>query len=55
MLKLQTKVSKWIVTHTHDAVNYKETVIEGTSYTDAFVNFEIAYPGETVCEIKEKK
>jgi hypothetical protein len=34
-------------------VNYKETVIEGTSYTDAFVNFEIAYPGETVCEIKE--
>lgn len=46
-------MKKWIVTHTPDAVNYKETEIEGNSYTDAFVNFQIAYPGETVCEIKE--
>ena len=44
---------KWIVTHTHDAVSYKNTEVEGTSYTDAFVNFQIANPGETVCEIQE--
>ena len=47
-------MKKWIVTHTPDAVNYKETEIEGTNYTEAFVNFELAHPGETVCEIKEK-
>lgn len=47
-------MKKWIVTHTPDAVNYKETEIDGKSYTDAFVNFQIAYPGETVCEIKER-
>ena len=47
-------MKKWMVTHTPDAVNYKETEIEGTSYTDALVNFEIAYPGEIICEIKEK-
>lgn len=47
-------MKKWIVTHTHDAVNYKKTEIEGTSYTDAYVNFEIAYPNEIICDIKEK-
>ena len=46
-------MKKWIVTHTHDAVNYKETEIEGKSYTDAFVNFVLAYPEEIVCEVKE--
>lgn len=48
-------MKKWIITHTHDAVNYRETEIEGTSYTDAYVNFEITYPGETICEIKAKE
>ena len=47
-------MKKWIVTHTNDGVSLKNTEIEGTSYTDAFVNFEIAYPGEIVCEIKEQ-
>ena len=46
-------MKKWIVTHTHDAVVYKNTEIKGTSYTDAFVNFMVAYPNETVCKVKE--
>ncbi len=48
-------MKKWIVTHTNDGKNFREDEVNGISYTDAFVNFEIAYPGETVCEIKEKK
>ena len=48
-------MKKWIVTHTPDAENYKETEVEGTSYTDAFVNFEVKYPGEIVCAIKTKE
>ena len=48
-------MSKWVVIHTSDAVNYKETVVEGKSYTDALVNFELAYPGEIACDIKEKE
>lgn len=51
-MKFKRENGLWIVTHTHDGANYKETEIEGKSYTDAFVNFQIAYPGETVCEIK---
>lgn len=46
-------MKKWIVTHTHNAVHYNETVIEGKTYTDAFVNFVLAYPNEIVCELKE--
>lgn len=43
----------WIVTHTHNAVNYNNTEVKGTSYTDAFVNFMVAHPNETVCKIRE--
>lgn len=46
---------KWIVTHTHDAVSYKNTEVKGISYTDAFVNFMVAHPEETVCEINTKE
>lgn len=47
-------MKNWTVTHTHDAVVYKDTKIKGTSYTDAFVNFMVAHPNETVCEIIEE-
>lgn len=46
-------MKKWIVTHTRNAVHYKETEIEGKSYTDAFINFVLTYPDEIVCEVKE--
>ena len=46
-------MKKWIVTHTHDAVNYKETEIEGKSYTDAYVNFCLKYPKEMITELRE--
>ena len=46
-------MKKWIVTHTHDAENYIDTEIEGTSYTDAYVNFALKYPNEIITELKE--
>lgn len=46
-------MKKWIVTHTGDKETFKTSEMEGTSYTDALVNFMSAYPGEIVCEIKE--
>jgi hypothetical protein len=44
---------KWIVTHTLDAETFKDTEIEGTSYTDAYINFRCKYPKEDICELKE--
>ena len=46
-------MKKWIVTHTSDCENFKETEISGTSYTDAYVNFSIKYPDEMITELKE--
>jgi hypothetical protein len=46
-------MKKWIVKYTSDKETFKTTEIHGTSYTDAFVNFMVAYPGGIVCEIKE--
>ena len=52
-IKMRTKEGKWIVTHTLDAKTFKDTEIEGTSYTDAYVNFMCKYPDENICELKE--
>jgi hypothetical protein len=46
-------MKKWIVTHTSDTVNFKDTEINGTSYTDAYVNFMVKYPDEIITELKE--
>lgn len=48
-------MKKWIVTHVNecDKVKRKTTEIEGTSYTDAYVNFMVKYPHELICEMKE--
>ena len=48
-------MKEWTVIHTNDAVHYKKTVIKGKTYTEALVNFELAYPGEIACDIKEKE
>lgn len=48
-------MKNWIVTYTSDKETFKTTEIKGKSYTDAFVNFMIAYPGDIVCEIKTKE
>lgn len=48
-------MKKWIVTHTPelDGATIKTTEIEGTSYTDAYVNFMVKYPNEIITELKE--
>ena len=46
-------MKKWIVTHTGDKETFITSEIEGTTYTDAFVNFMVKHPGHIVCEIKE--
>ena len=48
-------MKKWIVTHTpdRDGATIKTTEIEGTSYTDAYVNFMVKYPNEIITELKE--
>lgn len=48
-------MKKWVVTHTECGAEFGTTEIEGTSYTDAYVNFEVKYPGRIICELKEKK
>ena len=48
-------MKKWIITHTTDLdlVTLRTTEIEGTSYTDAYVNFMVKYPNEIITELKE--
>ena len=46
-------MGKWIVTHTSDTKTFKDTEIEGTSYTDAYLKFSIKYPDEIITELKE--
>jgi hypothetical protein len=48
-------MKNWTVTHTNDKVTFKDTDIEGTSYTDAYVNFMCKHPGEMICDLKEKE
>lgn len=46
-------MKKWIVTHTSDKETFKTTEIEGTTYTNAYLNFSVKYPDEIICELKE--
>ena len=48
-------MKKWLVKHTSDKETFNTTEIEGTSYTDAYVNFTIKHPGEIICELTEKE
>ena len=48
-------MKNWIVTHTSDTKTFKKTEINGTSYTDAYVNFSVKYPDEMITEIIEKE
>ena len=43
----------WTVTFTQDMTVYKIVPIEGTSYTDAYVNLMVKYPDAIICELKE--
>lgn len=47
-------MKKWIVTHTSDKETFKTSEIEGTTYTDAYVNFMCKHPNELIKELKEK-
>ena len=48
-------MKKWIVKHTANGEEFCTTEIEGTSYTDAYVNFEVKYPGRIILELIEKE
>ena len=43
----------WNATFTQDMTVYKTESIEGTSYTDAYVNLMVKYPDAIICELKE--
>lgn len=48
-------MKKWIVTHTSDKETFKTSEIQGTTYTDAYVNFMCKHPGEMISELKLKE
>lgn len=43
----------YIVTYTEDMIVYKTEPIEGKSYTDAYVNAMVKYPGAIITDLKE--
>ena len=46
-------MKKWIVESTSDMETFDVKEIEGTSYTDAYVNFMCKHPDEMITELKE--
>lgn len=48
-------MKKWIATHTNDCVNFDTKEIEAKTYVDAIVTFEVKYPNEIICDLKEKE
>lgn len=47
------KLRCWAATFTQDMTVFKTEPIEGTSYTDAYVNLMVKYPDAIICELKE--
>jgi hypothetical protein len=39
-------MKKWAVNYTRDGENFKTAIVEGTSYTDAYVRFSLKFPEE---------
>lgn len=46
-------MKKWEVTFTEDMDTYKTVSIDGRSYTDAYVNTMVKYPGAMITDIEE--
>lgn len=46
-------MKKWEVTFTEDMEVYMTVSIDGTSYTDAYVNTMVKYPGAIITDMKE--
>lgn len=46
-------MKKWKVTFTFDKEHYKVEVIEGKSFTEAYVNLMLKHPGAMITDIKE--
>ena len=46
-------MKRWTATHTRDGVNFDTKTIEADTYTNALINFELAYPEETICDLEE--
>ena len=45
----------WIATHTRDSVNFETKDIKAANYVEAIVTFELNYPNEIICDLKEKE
>ena len=52
---MRTDMKIWIVKHTENGEEFGTTEIEGETYTMAYVNFEVKYPGKIICELTEKE
>ena len=48
-------MKKWIVTFTFDKETFSEDEVDGTTYTEAYVNLMLKNPGAMITKIKEKE
>lgn len=48
-------MKKWKVTYTFDKEHFKVVLIEGKTYTEAYVNTMLEHPGAMITDIKEKE
>ena len=46
-------MKKWEVTFTFDKETFIEAQVEGTTYTEAYVNLMLKHPGAMITDIKE--
>lgn len=43
----------WNVTYTEDKTTFKTEIIEGKTYTDAYVNMMVKHPDAMITDLKE--
>lgn len=48
-------MKKWNVRYTEDGKSFGNEIIEGKSYTDAYIRFEVEHPEKIIDEITEIK
>ncbi len=48
-------MKKWNVRYTEDGKAFGNEIIEGRSYTDAYIRFEVEHPERIIDEITEIK
>lgn len=48
-------MKEWIITHTNDCEHFNTTVIKDVNAVEAAVTFQVKYPNEIICDLKEKE